>query len=328
MRDAEQSVEQAAVADVDLGRLDLAFAEVLEPRRQLPHHEHAGHQVEVAAHGGFVDRQRAGQFGGVPHLAVIVRDHVPEAAQRQGGNGHAQLRQVAFEKRLEKLPPPRERIRFGARGEGQGESAAQPVPGLRGRAQVGQPEAFERDVSSRPARVSDDCLSRSGEALPRMRNRAGSGWRSASTRSSGKRSGRRWISSMTTRPLSGRNAVSGSVEAGEARRVFRVEVVERIRRRRTARASVVLPHWRGPSSATTRRRPARCAVRAELSLAVDHGPEPTMASRITYRIFMVNHGRCPSPRVAGPGSAPRQRCRRCAAHGAGVPPGTAAVATA
>jgi hypothetical protein len=46
-------------------------------------------------------------------------------------------------------------------------------------------------IEMRPARLSEDWRKRSGEALPRIKKRAGSGVRSTSTRSTGKRSGRR-----------------------------------------------------------------------------------------------------------------------------------------
>ena len=47
------------------------------------------------------------------------------------------------------------------------------------------------------------------DALPRMRNRASTFSRSASTRSIGNKSGRCWISSMTIRPRSGSSASRG-----------------------------------------------------------------------------------------------------------------------
>jgi hypothetical protein len=54
--DAQKRVEEAAIADEDLGRLDLSFAEVLEPRRQLSKHEHAGQEIEVAPNRRLTDR--------------------------------------------------------------------------------------------------------------------------------------------------------------------------------------------------------------------------------------------------------------------------------
>ena len=82
-------------------------------------HEHIGHQVEVAAHGGLVDGEGARQFGGVPNLAVVVGDPVPKTPGGDGGDGHAQLRHVPFQRGLEELPPPRQLVGLGARCKGQ-----------------------------------------------------------------------------------------------------------------------------------------------------------------------------------------------------------------
>ena len=56
--DAQKGVQEAAVADEHLRRLDLSLAEVLKPRRQLPKHEDAGQEIEIAAHGRFADGKR------------------------------------------------------------------------------------------------------------------------------------------------------------------------------------------------------------------------------------------------------------------------------
>ncbi len=57
--------------------------------------------------------------------------------------------------------------------------------------------------SMRPARDSEDCLIKEGDALPRIKNFAGQFLRSDSTRKTGKISGRCCISSMITRPFNG-----------------------------------------------------------------------------------------------------------------------------
>src|SRR6185312_5727158 len=141
--DAEQGVKQSGIAHVDLRSSDLPLAEVLEPRRQLPYHEEARHQVEVAAHRGFVDGERAGKLGGVPSLAVVVGHHVPEAAEGNGRNLDTQLRHVALQERLEELLPPCERIRLAARRVGKGKAATQPVLRLGAGAQVREAEALQ-----------------------------------------------------------------------------------------------------------------------------------------------------------------------------------------
>ena len=92
-------MKQTAIAQ-RLWVLDLAFAEI-SPRRQLPYHEHTVNRSRYA-HCGFVDGHCAGQFGGVPNLAVIVRQHVPKAAQCHRRNVNAQLRQIAVKESLRK----------------------------------------------------------------------------------------------------------------------------------------------------------------------------------------------------------------------------------
>ena len=124
-------------------------------------------------------------------------------------DGNAKLRQVALEKGLQELAAPRDRVGIGSRGERQRKSAAQPVPVLRRRAKVGEAEAFEEhDLEPAGERL--------GRLLEQLRRGAaenkeprGSGLRSASTRSRGNSSGRRWTSSITTSPCSGRKVVSG-----------------------------------------------------------------------------------------------------------------------
>ena len=104
----------------------------------------------------------------------------------------------------------------------------------------------------RPARLSEDCRSNVGEALPRTRNRAGTGVRSASTRSRGKRSGRRWISSRITSPRSPSRAVSASCNRATSRSRSRSKVVTGPRcRTATSCASVLFPTCRAPRRATT-----------------------------------------------------------------------------
>ena len=111
----------------------------------------------------------------------------------------------------------------------------------------------------RPASDSDDCRIRLGEALPSTRNAAGRGRRSASTRSIGNRSGRRWISSRTTRP---RNSPKTSI--GSSSRRPRSAGCSRSSRcvgsgqsSATCCANVVLPICRGPRIATTGKASSR-----------------------------------------------------------------------
>ncbi len=107
--------------------------------------------------------------------------------------------------------------------------------------------------SIRPARVSELCRVRSGEALSRMRNLATRGWRSASTRKSGNSSGFRCISSMTTSPSNDPRTSEGfssrraSVGSSRSKYSAFFPVAK-------CRANAVLPHCRGPSRAAIRLR--------------------------------------------------------------------------
>ena len=79
-RDVEQPMQQARVADVEAGRLDLAFPQVLEPRREHPDHERPGQDVEMAAGGRFAGPEGARQLGRVPRPAVIEGNRPGTAA--------------------------------------------------------------------------------------------------------------------------------------------------------------------------------------------------------------------------------------------------------
>ena len=131
--EVQQRVQQARIAQVDAGRFDLALLQVLEPRRQHAHHEAAGEDVQIAARGALARAERAGEFGGVPHLAVIVGGHRPEAPERPGGDRDPELRDVAFEEGANEIFPPQRRFADAPREIGTREAAAQPesAPGVR-----------------------------------------------------------------------------------------------------------------------------------------------------------------------------------------------------
>ena len=117
-------------------------------------------------------------------------------------------------------------------------------------------------VSSRPASDSDQRRTSSGEALPKIKNRAGNGGRPESTRKMGKSSGRRSISSMTTRPLKSRQAVMGSSSRSRLTGPSRSNQLS-ASGVTNSRASVVLPQRRGPMRATTGAVLTRCGWSSE-----------------------------------------------------------------
>ena len=90
--DAEKNVQQPAVADVHLGRLHLTLPEVLIPRWQLPHHEDAGHEIEIPANRRFVHGESTAEFCSIPGLTVVVGEHAPKPPKGHGGDPHAKLR--------------------------------------------------------------------------------------------------------------------------------------------------------------------------------------------------------------------------------------------
>ena len=102
-----------------------------------------------------------------------------------------------------------------------------------------------------PASDSDTPRTSSGDALPRSKKRAGVPGRSARGRIASKSSGRRWTSSMMTRPSRGARVSSGSVSRARPVAVSRSKRWTSRRCAASWRASVVFPHWRGPRRAQT-----------------------------------------------------------------------------
>ena len=127
--DAEQFMQQAGVAHVDLRCLDLAFAEVRMPGLQLAQKEGLRQPVEVTPHGAFVDAHRASGLSGVPRLAVVVGHHRPEPMHRRRGCADAELRQVALDDGSDELAPPDAACRIVGRRVRTREPAAPPEHG-------------------------------------------------------------------------------------------------------------------------------------------------------------------------------------------------------
>ena len=183
------------------------------PGLKLPDHEESRQEVQVAPGCGLGHAERACGLGGVPDPAVVVSEHRPEAQQGGSRNRDAELGKVTLEVRVDELLAP-DVARLLRPGEIGGRLSALAPNSSR-------PNPCSVTISNLPASVSEDCLRRSGVALPRIRKRARGGRRSARTRKTGKRSGRRWISSMTTTPRSGARAVIGSARRARLRRLRR-----------------------------------------------------------------------------------------------------------
>ena len=85
-RQIDQRMEDAGIGDIDFGVPDLPLGEVGGPGWQDPNHQGVGQQVEVPAHAGVTDPERPAEFRGIEHLAMVVGQHVPEAAKHLDGH--------------------------------------------------------------------------------------------------------------------------------------------------------------------------------------------------------------------------------------------------
>ena len=168
----KQRMQNARVADEDLGRAHLPLADVLVPRLQLSHHEDGRQQVQVAPHRGMGDAEGAPEFGAVPNLPVPMREHRPKPPQRRGRHRTAKLRHVPCEEGLDEAIPPTPAGGLRTRQVGEREAAAQPKA-----LQVGhlvQAQAIERvephAASKRLGRLLEQVRRRAAEnQKPRRR---------------------------------------------------------------------------------------------------------------------------------------------------------------
>lgn len=141
--DAQQGVTDAAVADVDLRRLDQPPAQVGGPRLESADEQQVDQQVEVPGDRDAVDVQPAREGRRVVRLPLVVGEHRPEPAQGLGGNARTELRNVAFEVRADEGDPPVEALGVVGREEAVGETAAAPEPALGVGGDLGRAEGME-----------------------------------------------------------------------------------------------------------------------------------------------------------------------------------------
>src|SRR3990172_2178134 len=158
--DPEQLVEETRVAEVVFRRLDLALPDVLEPRLQLPDHERLREPVQISSHGALVRSQRAGGIRRVPHLAVQMRKHQPEAPHGGRRDVQSKLREVPFEESAHELPAPLPALVIRAGDERKRISAAKPEPRdrLDSRLVEGEPTDLDHlhPASERLARLPEE----------------------------------------------------------------------------------------------------------------------------------------------------------------------------
>ena len=167
-------MEDPRITDVDLGRLDLSFADVLEPRLQLPHHEDGRQEVKIPPHRRVRDAEGACELGAVPDLSMPVREHRPEAAERRRRDGAPEFREVPRQKRADEPVAPAAACGFRSRQERAREPTPQPEPFQV--VHIGEVEAIEfveRDASGERLRRLTQEFGRSAPQYEEAGLRAG-----------------------------------------------------------------------------------------------------------------------------------------------------------
>lgn len=148
--ETQQRVKDARVSQVDLGRLDLALGDVLEPGLKLANHEGPGQDVEVGADRLVAEPHGTAEFGGVPALAVEMGDHGPEATHRDRGNRDSELWNITLEKGADEALPPGRAVGIRLGQVGAREAPAQPQPARLLGAGLSEVEAGQLDQLDPP----------------------------------------------------------------------------------------------------------------------------------------------------------------------------------
>jgi hypothetical protein len=124
--ETEQAVEQARISNVNLGRLDLTFRDILMPRRELLHYQCPGHQIQIVPNRGVGNPEGPSEFGTIPDLSMVVSQHAPKPRESGRLNGDAELRKISFQERANEPPAPFLAISMGTSKVGTGEATAEP----------------------------------------------------------------------------------------------------------------------------------------------------------------------------------------------------------
>lgn len=147
---AEQGVEDAAVAQVDFGAFDQALFQIGEQGGKAANHVGLGEHVKVVADGDRGDPERLAKLAAVEELAVVVGEHLPEAVKGFSRNAEAELGDVAFEKGADEFHTPTGGGFVAGGQQAVGKSAAQPEPGKVFYSHFGKAEGGEFDVGDAP----------------------------------------------------------------------------------------------------------------------------------------------------------------------------------
>ena len=123
----KQSMQNAAVANIDLGSLDLPFTDILEPGRKDSDHVGTGENIQIPASRVFGGAKRPGKLRCIPDLTMVMGDHGPETSQGFCGNGNTELRNIPFEKRSDEVIAPGNAGRIIVGQKGPRKPATQPA---------------------------------------------------------------------------------------------------------------------------------------------------------------------------------------------------------
>jgi len=93
---AKQRVRDAAIAHVDLVRLDEPLAKIPVLGRQSSNEQEINQKVKIASNRLGIDGQTASQSGHIQNLSLIVRQHDLESPQRLSRYAESELRHVAL----------------------------------------------------------------------------------------------------------------------------------------------------------------------------------------------------------------------------------------
>ena len=125
--DAQERVQDAAVAQVDFWGFHDALGTVGHQRRQRPQHEGVGEQFDVLFHGRMADADGGAESRRIEHLPAAVSAELPYAPQSRGWNRNAELGHVPFEKGTDEVLPPLEAGVVAGRQKAVRETATEPV---------------------------------------------------------------------------------------------------------------------------------------------------------------------------------------------------------
>src|SRR5580658_2849334 len=150
---AKQRVRDAAIAHIDLGRLDQPFANIPMPGRQSPDKQQVNQKIKITGNGFAIDGQTTRQGSGIQNLSLIVRQHGPESPQRLSRYARAKLRNIALQIGSNKIPSPEQTGVVGFRQKASRKSTPNPERLKRGRIDLQGIEGAEFEIGDTPGQA-------------------------------------------------------------------------------------------------------------------------------------------------------------------------------